>query len=299
MLEYEVVWVRLPPACNPVSQQRRFPSARLTQHGQAASQGTITGKGIKPIEISIASHIELGAPAFSIGLMVAVFTCPYIRHLVCREFGVNGCGEVGQNELRKSTGVGIVFAQGNVFDLANRFHLLLKCRLTIGFIIVLRQMIATTILRVFRIAEVEERASGHVWVVEHTMEGFQFGDAAFGHLAFQPVLLIEQGRRIRLRTRHPAIAFTQQTDEEWATALDLCQTVAQCLLALRLFLGDTPAQINFDKLHRSLAADLPQGWPDVGHEFVAVLNHVAKRRRNKHADDAVFGGGRCGDVGGW
>ena len=134
------------------------------------------------------------------------------------------------------------------------------------------------VLRVFQVAQVKERASSHVGVIEHTMEDFQFGDAAFGHLAFQPVFLIEQGCRIHLRPWHPTIAFTQKTNEVRATAFDLCQAVAQCLFTLRLFFGDTPAQINFDKFHSTLSTDLAQGRPDVGHEFVAVLNHVAEGR---------------------
>ena len=113
------------------------------------------------------------------------------------------------NECGESARVGIVFAQGNVFGLANRFHLLLKRRLATGFINVICLVIGATTLRIFWVAEVEERASSHVGFVEHAVEDFQFGDAVFGHLAFQPVFLIEQDLRIRLITGHPAIAFSQ------------------------------------------------------------------------------------------
>src|ERR1019366_6217937 len=74
-------------------------------------------------------------------------------------------------------------------------------------------------------------------------------------------------------------------------AFDLRQVVAHRLHALRLLLGDAPSQVHLDKLHRPPATHPPQRPPDLGHEFVAILDHVPEGRGHKDPNHAVFAGG--------
>ena len=110
MLENEVVGVRLTPARHPVGQKRGFAPARLAQNGQTAAFCSIAGKGVQPVEIGIAPHIEVCAPAPGIGFVIAVFTLPDVVYLVGRELGINGRGQVGENKRGEGTGIGIILA---------------------------------------------------------------------------------------------------------------------------------------------------------------------------------------------
>ena len=90
----------------------------------------VAGKGVEPIEVGVAPHVELRAAALGVGLVVAVFARPDVGHLVGGILGIDGSGEVGKDERGEVTRVGVVFAQGNVLVLADSFTLCLSivCR---------------------------------------------------------------------------------------------------------------------------------------------------------------------------
>ena len=276
VLEHEVAGVRLTPSRHPVSQQRGFATAGLAQNGQTAAVGALASQVVQPVEIGIAPHIKVGAPAPGIGFVIAAFTRPDVRHLVRGEMSVNGRREVGEHKGGEGAGIGIVLAQRDPLGLADRFHLVLQRVLTGGPDGILRQVIAALGRGILRVAQIEECTAGHFGVPEHAVKDFQFGDAVFGDLVPQPVFFIQERRRKGFRTGRPAVALAQQPDEVGAAALDLRQTVSQRFLALGLFLGHAPAQVHLDKLHRPPSADFAQGRPDLGHEFVAILDHVQK-----------------------
>ena len=102
-----------------------------------------------------------------------------------------------------------------------------------------------------RIAEVEERVPGHIPVVEHAVEDFQFGDG------FPPRDMLFEPRFGGDDfgwdfVGNPAVALAEQPDEVGATALDLGQAERQDLAFRRLFLGDAPAQVDLSKSDEAL-----------------------------------------------
>jgi len=54
-----------------------------------------------------------------------------------------------------------------------------------------------------------------------------------------------------------------------------------------------PAQVHLDQLDLPLPAEPAQLGPGVGHQFVALADHVAKGRGDEDADSAVGGGGEA------
>ena len=106
--------------------------------------------------IGITTHIKLCAPAPRVGLMIALFPLPEVRHLLGRELDLNGRAEVS-DQPAEGLRIGIVLAQRDVLGLANCSYLLLECVLAIGLASLLWQKIAAAGFRVFRIAKVEEQ----------------------------------------------------------------------------------------------------------------------------------------------
>jgi hypothetical protein len=88
------------------------PATRAAQHRQAASTGAFAGKRVEPLEIGVAPYIELRAEASGVGLVVAVLALPDAGRMARRELGIDGRGQIGENEPGESVRIGIVSRKG-------------------------------------------------------------------------------------------------------------------------------------------------------------------------------------------
>ena len=55
------------------------------------------------------------------------------------------------------------------------------------------------------------------------MEYLEFGDALAAPVLVEPGLLEDEGEIVLVLLRHPAVAFTENTDEVWSRAVDFRQ----------------------------------------------------------------------------
>ena len=183
----------LAPVLEPVGQQGGLAAAGVAeQHQRAAVAGRVAVERLEvvgPADVGAAADLGEGlvvaAPRGSAGR-----GCSSIGKL-----GLDGGLEIFEDEAASCARVGVVLAQRNVLRGAGRADE----RLERGLLVCAASAFserksAPRRLGVGRIAEVEERAPGHVGVVEHAVEDFQFGDALAVEV-LEPRLLFPRGRR--------------------------------------------------------------------------------------------------------
>ncbi len=136
-------------------------------------------------------------------------------------------------------------------------------------------------VQVFRVAEVEERALGHLGVVENAVQDFQLGDGMLQMLREPGFARNQVGVN---RVRDPAVAFPEQPDEVWAAALDDIQTDGEHLPFLALVLGDAPAQVHLTPGYGALFAQLAQLREDKLDQVVALRLHIAESGGDENTD---------------
>ena len=118
------------------------------------------------------------------------------------------------------------------------------------------------------------------------MQDFQFGDALAVEVSEPRLFFLEVGGE-GVGAGHPAVALAQQADEERAAGADFVEAELEGFLARALLLGDAPAQVHLDQFDLPLAAEPAQFGPGLGHQFIALLHHVAEGGGDENADAAV------------
>ena len=118
------------------------------------------------------------------------------------------------------------------------------------------------------------------------MEDFQFGDALAVEV-FEPRLFFLEVGGEGVVAGRPAVAFAKKADEERAACMNFVEAELKGFFAGALRFGDAPAQIHFDQFDVAFLAKTAQFRPSVGHQAIALRDHVAERRGNKDADAAI------------
>ena len=271
--------MRLPIPFGPVGQQGRLAHSRFTQHNQRRTVSRDVR--VDAVEILLPTDVTANLPLANLpnraaaGERLVLGRLPLERRWLRtgRKFLIDDPRQIRQNHLSHRFGVGIVFAHRQLAitnQLFERVQLLPVVRYPFNVGSHCRT----------GVAEIEAGPIRHVRVVQYAMQNFQFRDTLLFVLDFgQPGLLLKQFRREALG--HPAVAISQQADEEGAAAIDLGQTDRQHLPLGALLLSDAPPQINVGKNHAPLVAQLTQLWKDPQHQLIPLGLHVAKRGRDE------------------
>ena len=173
--------------------------------------------------------------------------------------------EVGANQRGQSMWVGVVLAnrkpaQANsllqLSEPVERFGILRAVSITLCG----RQR-----FNVAGIAEVEEGMFCHIGAVQRAVQNLQFGYGLV-LMSFQPRFPLDEV--VWKPARNPAIPFSLYADEKGAAAVNLLQTNRQHAALGLLFVGDSPAQIDFAPDHPTLGAQMPQLGKDSLHQLL-------------------------------
>ena len=132
-----------------------------------------------------------------------------------------------------------------------------------------------------RVAQVEVRRVDRGRIVEHAVEDLDLGHRRVGEVA-QPRQL--RGEVVRQRFGHPAVPLADEPDEVRAAAVDLGEADRQHRAFGLLLVGHAPAQVDLGERHAALLAQLPDRREDPLDQLLALVLHVAKRRRHEHPD---------------
>src|SRR5208337_46492 len=77
---------------------------------------------------------------------------------------------------------------------------------------------------------------------------------------------------------HPAVALSQDAQEEWPALVDQLEAEVEDAVLLRLLLGNSPPQVDVDQLDAARQQPLAQLGEDDLDEVIALRVHVAERR---------------------
>jgi hypothetical protein len=132
-------------------------------------------------------------------------------------------------------------------------------------------------------------------VPEHAMEDLQFGDALLGHVILHPaeVLVLQDILLEEITRRDPSVSLAKHSNEEdrgaGATAIDLLEADTKGLAALALFLGDPPAEVDLEKLHKACLTAAAKLGEDSFHQFIPLPHEVTEGRADENADKSGCG----------
>ena len=228
VLEEEVVGVLAAPVLEPVGHQRRLAVAGVADEDERPAVACRV-----PVELGkVVGAADVGAAAnFGKGLVVARLAGERVGDICDGELRLDCFLEVLEDERGQSARVGVLLAQRNVLSCGGASDDRLERRLIVRGTGVFREEIRAARQGVGRVAEVEERAPGHLRVVEHAMQNFQFCDAFAGEAA-EPRLLFLQVGSEGVGARRPAVALAQQANEERAAGADFVEAELEGLLAV-------------------------------------------------------------------